>query len=300
VKGGKVDWQKLKKTVRTAVHFLDNVIDVNKYPFKVIEKATRANRKIGLGVMGFADMLIKLETAYDSEDATKVAEGIMKFITEEARRKSVELGEEKGSFPNFSKSIWKDKFSDMRNATVTTIAPTGSISIIAGCSSGIEPLFAISFMRRVLGGTRLFETNPLFEVAAKRGGFYSAELLEEIARSGSAQRSRRVPDDIKRIFVTALDITPEWHVNIQSAFQKYTDNAVSKTVNLPENAAVKDVKRVFSLAYKLKCKGITVYRYGSKPEQVLNIGEVGGKKKYVAVESEYAGGCPKRTCPFPN
>jgi ribonucleoside-diphosphate reductase alpha chain len=301
VENGKIDWKKLRKTVRNAVHFLDDVIDANRFPLKEIEGLTKANRKIGLGVMGFADMLIKLGVPYDSEKALRLGEKLMKFVTEEARRKSVELGEERGSFPNFDKSVWKDRYHATRNATITTIAPTGSISIIAGCSSGIEPLFAISFMRNVLDGTRLFETNPLFEMTAKERGFYSAELLEEIARTGSVQEIERVPEDVKRVFVTALDIKPEWHVRMQAAFQKYTDNAVSKTVNLPHDATVEDVEKVFWLAYRLRCKGITAYRYGSKPEQVLNIGEIKTeKRRFVAAESEYAGGCPTKTCPFPS
>jgi len=301
VENGKVNWSKLRETVRNAVLFLDNVIDANRFPLKQIEEMTMANRKIGLGVMGFADMLIKLGIAYDSEEALRLAEKLMRFVTGEARRKSVELGEERGSFPNFDRSVWKDKYSGMRNATITTIAPTGSISIIAGCSSGIEPLFAVSFMRKVLEGTRLFEINPLFEMTAKERGFYSAGLLEEIARTGSVQGIKGVPDDVKRVFVTALDIKPEWHVKMQAAFQKYTDNAVSKTVNLQQEARVEDVEKVFWLAYRLKCKGITVYRYGSKPEQVLNIGEIKTeKKRFVAAESEFAGGCPTKTCPFPN
>jgi ribonucleoside-diphosphate reductase alpha chain len=300
VADGKVDWDGLRRTVRNAVHFLDNVIDANRYPLREIEAMTRANRKIGLGVMGFADMLIKLGVRYDSEGALELAEGIMKFIDEEAHKKSMEIAEERGSFPNFERSIWKDGFKAMRNATVTTIAPTGSISIIAGCSSGIEPIFAISFIRNVLGGTRLFETNPLFELVAKEGGFYSAKLLEEIAKTGSVQGIDGVPEDVKRIFVTALDIAPEWHVKMQAAFQKYTDNAVSKTVNMPPEATVEDVKGVYELAWKLRCKGITVFRYGSKPEQVLYIGEVKAKgAKFVAADSEYAGGCPAKTCPFP-
>jgi len=301
VEEGKINWEKLRETVRNAVHFLDNIIDANNYPLKEIEAITRANRKIGLGVMGFADMLIKLGIPYNSEEALQLAENLMKFIEEEAHKKSVEIGEERGSFPNFEKSIWKDKYSAMRNATVTTIAPTGSISIIAGCSSGIEPIFAISFIRNVLGGTRLFETNPLFEIMAKKGGFYSAELLEGIAKTGSAQKIEAIPEDVKKIFVTALDIQPEWHVRMQAAFQKYTDNAVSKTVNLPNEAMVEDVRKVYELAWKLKCKGVTVFRYGSKPEQVLYIGEIKTKEtKFVVAESEYAGGCPTKTCPFPS
>jgi len=301
VENGKINWKKLRETVRNAVHFLDNIIDANNYPLKEIEAITRANRKIGLGVMGFADMLIKLGIPYNSEEALQFAENMMKFVAEESHKKSVEIGEDRGSFPNFEKSIWKDKYSAMRNATVTTIAPTGSISIIAGCSSGIEPLFAISFIRNVLGGTRLFETNPLFEIMAKERGFYSAKLLEEIAKTGSVQKNEVVPEDVKRIFVTALDIQPEWHVRMQAAFQKYTDNAVSKTVNMPNEASVDDVRKVYELAWRLKCKGVTVFRYGSKPEQVLYIGEIKTKEaKFVAAESEYAGGCPTKTCPFPS
>ncbi|MGA3192618.1 MAG: adenosylcobalamin-dependent ribonucleoside-diphosphate reductase [Candidatus Bathyarchaeia archaeon] len=300
VEDGKINFEKLRETVRNGVHFLDNVVDGNRYPLKETEKITRANRKIGLGVMGFADMLIKLGVPYDSEEALSVGEKTMKFIQEEGHKKSNELGEERGSFPNFEGSIWKDKYSAMRNATVTTVAPTGTISIIAGCSSGIEPIFAISFIRNVLSGTRLFETNPLFEMMSKERGFYSAKLLEEIAKTGSVQKIEGVPEDIKRLFVTALDIKPEWHVRMQAAFQRYTDNAVSKTVNLPTDATVEDVRKIYDLAWKLKCKGVTVFRYGSKPEQVLYIGEIKTEKgKFVALEPEYAGGCPTKNCPFP-
>ena len=300
VEDGKINYEKLRETVRNGVHFLDNVVDANRYPLKETEKITRANRKIGLGVMGFADMLIKLGVPYDSEQALNVGENVMKFIEEEGHKKSMELGEERGSFPNFEGSIWKDKYSAMRNSTVTTVAPTGTISIIAGCSSGIEPIFAISFIRNVLSGTRLFETNPLFEMMSKERGFYTAKLLEEIAKTGSVQKIKEVPEDIKKLFVTALDIKPEWHVRMQAAFQKYTDNAVSKTVNLPTEATVEDVRKIYDSAWKLKCKGVTVFRYGSKPEQVLYIGEIKTEKgKFVALEPEYAGGCPTKNCPFP-
>ncbi|MGB9960545.1 MAG: vitamin B12-dependent ribonucleotide reductase [Candidatus Bathyarchaeales archaeon] len=300
VEDGEVLWDKLRETVRNAVHFLDNVIDANRYPLKEIERVTRANRKIGLGVMGFADMLVKLNVPYDSEKALELAERLMKFIDEEAHKKSEEIAEKRGSFPNFEKSVWKDKFKAMRNATVTTIAPTGSISIIAGCSSGIEPIFAVSFIRNVLDGTRLFEINPLFETIAKERGFYDVQLLEEVAKTGSVQKIDKIPEDVKRLFVTALDVAPEWHVRMQAAFQKYTDNAVSKTVNMSYEANVEDVRKVFELAWKLKCKGVTVFRYGSKPEQVLYIGEVKtAERKFVSAESEYAGGCPTKTCPFP-
>jgi ribonucleoside-diphosphate reductase alpha chain len=300
VEDGKVNWDKLRETVRNAVHFLDNVVDANVYPLKETAEITRANRKIGLGVMGFSDMLIMLGVPYDSEEALKLAEQVMGFIEEEAHRKSREIAEVRGSFPNFERSIWKDRYGAFRNATVTTVAPTGTISIIAGCSSGIEPLFAVSFMRNVLGGTRLFETNVLFEETAKARGFYSAKLLEEVARTGSVQKIAGVPDDVKRLFVTALDIDPVWHVKMQAAFQKFTDNAVSKTVNLPFEAKVEDVREIYDLAWRLKCKGVTVFRYGSKPEQVLYIGEVKTKEgKFVSAQSEYAGGCPTMNCPFP-
>jgi ribonucleoside-diphosphate reductase alpha chain len=300
IENGKISWDKLRETVRNAVHFLDNVVDANVYPLKEIAEITRANRKIGLGVMGFADMLIMLGVPYDSEEALELGEQVMRFIEEEAHKKSREIGEARGSFPNFEKSIWKDRYSAFRNATVTTVAPTGTISIIAGCSSGIEPLFAISFMRNVLGGARLFETNVLFEETAKARGFYSAKLLEEVARTGSVQKIAGVPDDVKRLFVTALDIDPVWHVKVQAAFQKSTDNAVSKTVNLPFEAKVEDVREIYDLAWQLKCKGVTVFRYGSKPEQVLYIGEIKTKEgKFVSAQSEYAGGCPTMNCPFP-
>lgn len=230
-----IAWNKLRKTVRLAVRFLDNVIDLTKYPLPQIAKQTKANRKIGLGVMGFADMLLALNIRYDSEEALVVAEEVMKFIQAEGRAMSAELGKKYGSFPNFKKSRWKKKgYPALRNATITTIAPTGSISLIAGCTSGIEPVFSRSFVKEVLGGVQLthkYKTSPAM--------------------------------------ITALEVDPEWHVRLQAAFQKYTDNAVSKTVNLPAMATMVDVLEVFMLAYELKCKGITVYRYGSKPKQVL-------------------------------
>ncbi|MEM2341770.1 MAG: vitamin B12-dependent ribonucleotide reductase [Candidatus Bathyarchaeia archaeon] len=306
VKDGEIDWDKIRRTVRTAVHFLDNVIDANKYPIPHIEKATKANRKIGLGVMGFAEMLIKLGIPYDSEEAIATAEKVMSFISEEARKKSVELGEERGSFPNFPGSIWdKMGYKAMRNATVTSIAPTGTISIIAGTSSGIEPLFAVAFVRNVMG-TQLFEVNSVFEQIAKERGFYSTELISKIAKTGSVQGLSEVPPDVKRIFVTALEIAPEWHVRMQAAFQKYTDNAVSKTVNLPHEATIDDVRRIFMMTWKLKCKGITVYRYGSKAEQVLVVGGVQASSSsaatapppYVQVSSEFAGECPTGVCQY--
>jgi ribonucleoside-diphosphate reductase alpha chain len=296
-----INWDKLRETVRSAVHFLDNVVDANVYPLEEIAEITRANRKIGLGVMGFADMLIVLGIPYDSEQALKLGEQIMAFVEDESHKKSVEIANKRGSFPNFKGSIWEMKYPAFRNATVTTIAPTGTISIIAGCSSGIEPLFAVSFMRNVLNGARLFETNPLFEETAKTRGFYDVKILEETARSGSIQNIKGIPEDVKRIFVTALDIEPKWHIRMQAVFQKSTDNAVSKTVNLSNNAKVEDAQEIYNLAWSLKCKGVTVFRYGSKPEQVLYIGEIKGKEgTFVSANSEFSGGCPTQNCPFPS
>jgi len=289
---GEIDWERLREVIWISVRFLDDVIDVNRYPLPEIEKMTKANRKIGLGIMGFAELLITLGIAYDSKDALSLGEKLMQFITNEARQCSTELGLERGSFSNFELSVWNSKYEAMRNATVTTIAPTGTISIIAGCSSGIEPIFAVAFVRNVMGG--MLEINKLFEEIAKEKGFYSKELITEIAKCGSIQDIEGIPEDIKRIFVTALDISPEWHVRMQAAFQKYTDNAVSKTVNLPSDAAWGDVKKVFLLAYKLKCKGITIYRYGSK-EQVLSLDIPKLMlEEYVCADSEYTGEC--RVC----
>jgi len=298
---GKIDWDRLRRTVRTAVHFLDNIIDVNRYPLPEIEKMTRANRKIGLGVMGFAEALIKLGIPYNSEEGIKTAEKIMSFIEDEAVKMSVELAEVRGSFPNFEGSVWEKRgLSAMRNATVTTIAPTGTISIIAGTSSGIEPLFAISFIRNVMG-TQLFEVNPLFEKVAKERGFYSVELMRKIARTGSVKDLKEVPEDVQRLFVTALDVAPEWHVRMQATFQKYVDNAVSKTVNLPYEATIEDVRRIYLLAYKLKCKGITVFRYGSRKEQVLVLSHPsirGVPEPFISVDSEFSGICASGECPY--
>jgi len=288
----KIDFDKLKKTVHLAVHFLDNVIDANKFPIKQLEDMTKANRKIGLGVMGFADMLIKLKIPYNSNQALLLAEKIMSFISKEAHAASGELAKTRGSFPNFEKSIYKKKYPCLRNATCTTIAPTGSIGIIAGCSSGIEPLFAIAFVREIMEGKRLVEVNHDFQVAAINRDFYKDELIKKIALTGSIKNTN-LPPDIKRVYITALDIAPEWHVKMQAAFQKYTDNAVSKTVNLRENASVNEIKKIYMLAWKLKCKGITIYRYGSKPEQVLYIGK--GKKLTIA-ELHYSGGSACATC----
>ena len=297
LRGTEIDYEKLRKTVHIAIHFLDNVIDVNPYPLRETDAITRANRKIGLGVMGFADLLILLGVPYNSVKATEIGQQIARFINEEAGKASEQLGLTRGNFPNFEESIWKSKFRARRNATVTTVAPTGTISIIAGCSSGIEPLFAVAFMRHVLEGARLFELHPIFEQLSKEHGFYGGETLEKIVSHGTIKDIEGIPEDIRRIFVTAHDIAPEWHVRIQVAFQKYIENAVSKTVNLPEDASLSDVEDVYRLAYHLHCKGVTVYRYGSKGTQVLNLGvEARGEGKFATASAEYAGGSPIEGC----
>lgn len=276
-KGLEVDFDKLKEVVHESVHFLDNVIDVNKYPLPEIDQMTRGTRKIGLGVMGWADMLLKLGIPYNSDEAITLAEEVMGFIRKEARQKSMELAKIKGVFPYYDKSIYKDKKIKIRNATTTTIAPTGTLSIIAGVSSGIEPLFAISFIKNVMDNDELVETNPIFKEIAKQREFYSDELMKTIAKKGGVNDIEEIPEDIRKIFVTAHDISPEWHVKMQAAFQKHTDNAVSKTVNLRHDATLEDVREVFLTAYKLGCKGVTIYRDGSRDSQVLNIGKVKGK-----------------------
>ncbi len=287
-----VDWEKLNETVKLGVHFLDNIIDVSDFPLPEIEKTTKANRKIGLGVMGFAELLIKLNIPYNSKKALNLAEKIMRFITEKGRKKSEELAKTKGSFPNFDKSIWKQKHKYMRNATITTIAPTGTISVIAGCSSGIEPLFAVAFIRNIMEGKKFFEVNSLFEKQLKKQDIYDKNLIKKIAKKGSIQNIDEIPSDPKKIFLTAMDIKPETHVKIQAAFQKHTDNAVSKTVNLPKDCSIDTVKNIYLLAHKLKCKGITIYRYGSKQNQVLSFAEADERSDYFNVESNYSGGCP--------
>jgi ribonucleoside-diphosphate reductase alpha chain len=269
VGNGMIDWERLGWVTERAVHFLDNVIDMNRYTLYQIESMTKANRKIGLGVMGFADLLIQLGIPYNCSEALEIGERVMAFIQERGRKASRELGLKRGSFPNFDESTLKGRWDAMRNATVTTIAPAGTISIIAGASSGIEPLFALAFVRHVLDGRELLEINPFFEALARKEGFYSEDLMRKIVQNGDIQNLQEVPEKIRRLLVTAHDISPEDHIRMQSVFQKYTDNAVSKTVNFPHEATVDDVAKVYRLAYELGCKGVTIYRDGSRTRQVM-------------------------------
>ncbi len=266
---GKINWKLLEDSVRKGVRFLDNVIDKNDYILPEIEQMTKSNRKIGLGVMGFADLLVKLNIPYNSKEGVQTAGEIMDFIQKTARDESVRLGVEKGNFPNFDKSVFKSNYEAMRNATVTTIAPTGTISLIAGCSSGIEPYYAIAFTRNVLGGKKLFDVNSIFENYLKENGLYSEELIEKISNQNSIQEVEEIPEEQKRVFVTSHDISPEWHIDMQAEFQKYIDNATSKTINFPNSATREDIAKAYQLAFQKGCKGITVYRDGSRKYQVL-------------------------------
>lgn len=279
---GEIDYTKLKNTTRDVVHFMDNIIDINKYPLEKIKELTLQNRKIGIGIMGFADILIKLGIPYNSNDALVLAERIMSTIQNESKIASSELAKKRGNFYNYDKSIFIPS-EYMRNATTTTIAPTGTISIIAGCSSGIEPLFAISFIRKgVLDDEEMVEIHQEFEKVAKDRGFYSKDLMKRIAEKGSIVSFKEIPEDIKKIFVTSLDILPKDHIIMQSTFQKYVDNAISKTINLPNNASIEDVGNSYKLAWELGCKGITVYRDKSREKQVLNTGK--RRKESISIE----------------
>jgi len=324
-----VDWKKLREIVRIATHLMNNAIDANEYPLQQVEETTLKTRKIGLGIMGWAEILFKLGIAYDSEEAVDLAERVMEYINYHSKLESIELAKSRGSFEAFEESIYSDekvrlpfetegeerryaldwsevrkgiKEHGIRNATTTTVAPTGTISIIADTSSGIEPLFAISFVRNVLGGTKLFETNHVFEEAAREKGIYTEALMREIAKTGSIRLLKEIPEDFKRVFVTALDLPVECHVRMQSVFQRFTDNAVSKTINLPFEATPEDVRRAYLLAFKLRCKGVTVYRLGSKEEQVLYAGRLpepqGGleRPKVVELAFDETAGCQKESC----
>ena len=268
--GAEIDWDKLAKTVEKAVHFLDNVIDANKFPLEKIAKTTRMTRKIGLGVMGWADMLLHLGIPYNSEEAVALADRLMKFVLGCGRRASAELAKTRGAFPLFEQSIYKDG-PPLRNATVTTIAPTGTLSIIAGVSSGIEPVFSYVYIRNVMDGTEMLEVNPVLEEVLKKRELYSDELMRRIAEEGTIAHFEEIPEDIRRVFVSAHDISPSYHIKMQAAFQNHTDNAVSKTVNFPNSATVEEVAEVYKLAYRLGCKGVTIYRDGSRDSQVLNL-----------------------------
>ena len=267
--GFEIDYGKLEKTIRLSVRFLDNVIDMNRYPLPEIEAMAKGNRKIGLGVMGFADFLILLGVPYDAPEASRLAEKLMAFLQETAWKASEDLARERGVFPNFEKSLWASRGRRMRNATTTTIAPTGTLSVIAGCSSGIEPLYGVSYVRTALDQLKLAEVHPLFIQAAKRSGIYNRRLLSTIAMEESIQSVTSIPKEIRRLFVTAHDIPSERHIQMQAAFQRHTDNAVSKTVNFPHKAKPPDVRRAFLLAYEEGCKGVTIYRSGSRDRQVL-------------------------------
>jgi len=300
VREGSFDWERLTELVHLGVNFLDNVLDINHYPFPEIAQQTKANRKIGLGVMGFAEALIQLGIPYESEETLEFARKLMKHVSEEAHHASRELAKVRGAFPNFKGSRWSLSGSEaIRNATVTTIAPTGTIGIIAGTSSGIEPLFAVTYFRRILEGKELLEVNPFFEEVLKARGVYSKELIQHVSESGRVSSAQAIPEDLEKLFQTALDVSPRFHVKVQAVFQEFTDNAVSKTINLSEKVSPEEIMQAFLFAHELKCKGITVYRYGSKAHQVLNLGlprekKEGERRASLTVGPEYTGEC--RVC----
>ncbi len=294
VTGQTIDFPRLKAVVHDAVHFLDNVVEINKYPLKIIEEMSKKTRKIGLGIMGFADMLIRMNIAYDSKEAVDQAQKVMSFIQKESRAASATLAKTRGNFLAYKNSIFDSPSTPyMRNATTTTIAPTGSISIIAGTSGGIEPLFAVAHVRRILNGQTLFEMHPIFLEMAHKQNFYSDTLKGEIAAKGSIKNFTAIPEEVRRLFKTTHDIKPEWHIKIQAAFQKFTDNAVSKTINFSSSATVEDVRKAFLLADKSGCKGLTIYRDGSRMDQVLCVGNEKSKTEKIIPRPR-----PKRTSGF--
>lgn len=288
-----VDWESLRRVVHLAVRFLDNVIDASRFPLPRITETVRRNRKIGLGVMGFADLLFQLGIPYDSEEGVALGERIMAFVNEEGHKASAQLARERGPFPAYAASALAERnLGPFRNATVTTIAPTGTLSIIAACSSGVEPLFALCFTRNILDGERLVEINPHFEAALAEAGLFSHELMEHVAAKGSIRSMEHLPEALRRVFVTAMDIAPQWHLRMQAAFQRHTDNAVSKTVNLPNSATEQDIRDIYWLAFQEGCKGVTVYRDGCKSVQVLTTGEGQRKMDGQAAGSAGAGAKP--------
>ncbi len=268
-----VNWQLLKETITTAVHFLDNVIEINSYPKLVIAELTKRTRKFGLGIMGLADLFCKLNIKYDSEQALELADKLMSFIKETAYEKSAELAKKRGACPAWKGSDHYHQGRKMRNLTCISISPTGTISILGDASSGCEPLYALAYHKTVLGDTEFLYINKEFEKVAKERGFYTPELMNLVAKLGSIQEIKEIPKDVRDIFVTAQDISPEWHIKMQATLQKHVDNSISKTINFPATAAIKDVEEAYLLAWKMKCKGITIYRDGSYEEQVMNIGE---------------------------
>lgn len=283
-----VDWEELGRVTHMAVRFLDNVIDASRFPLPSISETVHKNRKIGLGVMGFADLLYQLGIPYNSEAGIEAGERLMAFINAEAHKASATLAQERGPFPAYDKSVYARKgLGPYRNATVTTIAPTGTLSIIAGCSSGIEPLFALCFTRNILDGAKLVEVNPHFEAALRAIGKESPELMETVAAKGSIQHMEFLPRQMRDVFVTAMDMDPIWHLRMQAAFQRHTDNAVSKTVNLRNDATRQDIYEIYWQAWKEGCKGVTVYRDGCKSVQVLATGE--GQKKMDGTQDPHSG-----------
>jgi len=297
--GSPIAWDALERAVRIAVRFLDDVIQVNPYPLQEIVDEVHRNRRIGLGVMGWADLLIQLGIPYDSDAALGLAGKVMEFMTAIGRDESARLAEERGPFPNWTQSIYRDG-QPVRNSTVTTIAPTGTISIIAGCSSGIEPLFAVAYSH-IVGDRHLTFVNPHFEAVARTRGFYTEALMDKVAEHGTLHDITDIPEDVRRVFVTAHEVAPEWHVRMQAAFQKYTDNGVSKTINLPNAATVEDVARAYRMAYDLGCLGITVFRDGCKSAhggQVLHVGTA-AKEKDALEEHDDLAHVPKAVKPRP-
>lgn len=292
--GWEIDWPLLRRTVESAVHFLDNVIDVNNYPLPEISEMTRSTRKIGLGVMGFADALLLLGIPYNSQQGLELAEKIMAYINSEGRMASMQLAKIRGAFPLFDESTFKGG-EPLRNATVTTIAPTGTLSMIGGCSSGVEPVFAYAYIRNIMDGTEMIEINPILQARLEQEGLYTEELMRKISQEGTIAHIEEIPQEIREVFVCAHDVSPLYHVRMQAAFQRHTDNAVSKTVNFPHSASKADVAQVYTLAYKEGCKGVTIYRDGSRDSQVLN---VGGKENSLPSPQEILSEMPDNLQPY--